>query len=142
MNRKATQAERVHAHDARSVAPSETSAAWIADFGRQQLAVAAAGSQAVLRGIEAMRKIQEQTAREVTREHAAVAEQLRGNIPPGQVLQVQGELLRKDLVQASAFWQQMAAAAMEMNSEILGCTVQLVDTEALLAAAHGRLPLA
>lgn len=130
----------------RSAAPEATPAtpmpaAWVADWSRQQMAVATASAQAMMRGFDAMRRIHEETAQAASDRHVAIAEKLKGHAQPADVLAAQTELLRSDLEHATRYWQQMTAAAMEMNSEVLGCTAQLVDTEALLAAARGRLPI-
>ena len=42
---------------------------------------------------------------------------------------MQGELLCSDIESATRCWQEMAAAALEMNTEILGCGVHLINTE-------------
>lgn len=123
-------------------APATPPAAWMADWTRQQMAVAAAGAGAMLRGFEAMRRIGEETAQETSQRHLAVAEKLRGQTQPVELIAAQTELLRIDMEGAARYWQQVTATALEMNTEVLGCTAQLVDTEAVLAAAHGRLPQA
>lgn len=137
----------MHSKPLRTAAPARAPAeaaptpwAWAADLSRQQSAVAAEGAAAVFRGLEAMRKIQEQTAQQLAQHHSAVVDRLRAAAQPVEVFAVQAELLRGDVESATRCWQQLAAAAMEMNTEILASTAQLIDADVVLAAAHGRLP--
>jgi hypothetical protein len=109
---------------------------WALDFGRQQMAVAAEGASTVYRGIEAMRKVQEQTAHHAAERHAAVVEKLRAQCQPAELVALHTQLLRDDFEDATRYWQQLAAAAFEMNSELLGCATHLVDTDDVFAAAR------
>jgi hypothetical protein len=103
------------------------------DAGRQQMAVASESVATLARGFEAMRRIQEQAAREATQHHAAVAGKLVGRTP-AELLLLQGELVRHDLEAVALCWQQLAAAALEMTTELCACSAKLVDTEDVLAA--------
>lgn len=109
---------------------------WATDFTRQQMVVASEGACAVFRGFQAMRGIQEQAAQEAAARHAAGIEKLRVAATPLELLSVQGELLRSDLQSATQYWQQLAGVAMEMNTELFGCTAHLVDTEDVFGAAR------
>jgi len=106
-----------------------------ADFGRQQVDVATEGAGVLFRGFEAMRKIQEQAAHQAGVRHRAAAEKLRKGCAPAQMLEIQSELLRFDVEAASRDWQQLGAAAMEMQTELLGCTAHLADSDAVLETA-------
>lgn len=112
---------------------------WPLDLGRQQFAAATEGTSALLRGLAAMRRIQEQTVRQASEQRTAMAEKLR-QCSAVEVLAVQAQLLRQDMEVATIYWQQLAAAAMEMNSELCACAGQLalVDAEDLLSAAAPR----
>ena len=114
-------------------------AAWMADWTRQQMAVATAGTNAVLRAIETMRKINEETTQQASQRHLEAVEKLRGHSQPAELLAAQTELLRTDMEGAARYWQQITCTAMEMNSEVLAATAQVAATEAVLAA-NGRLP--
>lgn len=105
------------------------------DFSRQQLAVATEGARALFRGFEAMRKIQEQAAQEASQRHAAVGERLRG-CQPADLLAMQAELMRHEVEGVTRYWQQLTAAAVEMNTELLGCAAHLVNTEDVFAATR------
>jgi class 3 adenylate cyclase len=107
---------------------------WAAELGQQQMTVAAEGATALFRGFEAMRKIQERAAHEASRHHGAVAERLRGRCQPTDLLAIQSELMRCDVEGATRYWQQLMAAAVEMNTELLGCAAHLVNTEDVFAA--------
>ena len=111
---------------------------WLSEWNRQQMAVANAGAFTVVRGIEAMRRIQEETSRAAAERHAAVAEKLRRPSEPLDLALIQGELLRDDLSIAAKYWQDLAGAALEMNSELLDCATRLVDTEDVFAATGPR----
>ena len=51
---------------------------------------------------------------------------------------VQGELLREDVTAAAKYWQDLASAVVEMNTELLVHASKLVDTEDLMAATSAR----
>jgi hypothetical protein len=103
-----------------------------ADLGRQQAVVAAESACALFRGFEAMRKIQEEAAHEASQRHADAAQKLRGSCQPADLMAVQSELLRFDFDAAGRYWQQLAAAALEMQTEIMGCASHLIDSETML----------
>ena len=106
------------------------------DLVRQQLAVATEGGAVLYRGFEAMRRIQEQAARQALRRHAEAAGKLRASARPADVLALQSELLKADIEDATRCWQQLLGEAFEINSELLGCATRLVDTEGVFAAAR------
>jgi hypothetical protein len=109
---------------------------WALEFGRQQMAVAAEGASTMARGFEAMRRVQEQITQHAAERHAEAAEKLRGRSAPSDLIAAQSQLLRDDLEDATRYWQQLAAAAFEMNSQLLGCATHLVDTDDVFAAAR------
>jgi len=109
---------------------------WAVDFSRQQFAVATEGASTVFRGLEAMRKLQEQAANEAAARRAAAVEKLGAHAEPAALLMLQGELLRGDLESATRYWQELAATAFEINSELFGCATRLVDTDDAFAAAR------
>ena len=99
------------------------------------MAAAAEGAGVVFRGFEAIRKIQEQTAHRAGAYHEAAAERFKKAATPNDVLAIQSDLLRFDLEEGTRYWQELGAAAMEMQNEMLGCATHLADTESLLEAA-------
>jgi hypothetical protein len=111
---------------------------WLADWNRQQLALANQGAYTVCRGFEEIRRIQEETARATAERHAAVAEKLRRPGEPLDLALIQGELLRDDFSIAAKYWQDLTGVALEMNGELLDRATRLVDTEDLFAATTPR----
>jgi hypothetical protein len=105
------------------------------DFGRQQRAVATESAGVLFRGFEAIRKIQEQAAHQAGARHEAAAEKLKAGCSPNDVLAIQSDLLRFDVDAATRYWQELGAAAMEMQTEMLGCATHMADAESLLEAA-------
>lgn len=113
-----------------------------ADFGRQQMTVATESAGAMLRGLDAIRKVQQQAGERAMMRHSAMLEKLKAAREPAQLLALQSQLLAVDAENASRYWQELGAAAMEMQTEMLGCYSHLVDSEALLeaTAALDHLP--
>jgi len=107
----------------------------MSDASRQQMAVAAESACAMFRGFEAMRRIQEEAAHDALARHEAAAEKLKRPCLPADLLAIETDLIRFDLETATRYWQQLGAAAMEMQAEMLGCCTHLVDSERLLGAA-------
>jgi hypothetical protein len=103
--------------------------------GQQQVAVATECATELFRGFEAMRKVQEQAAQAAARRHATVSEKLQGGCTPADLLALQSELFQFDVEGATKYWQQLGAAAMEMQTRMLGCVNHLVDSDAFLEAA-------
>lgn len=86
----------------------------------------------MFRGFEAMRKIQEEAAHLASVRHAEAADKLRSNCKPADLMGVQSELLRFDFDAAGRYWQQLGAAALEMQAEIMDCATHLIDNETVL----------
>lgn len=112
-------------------------AAWSAasEVPRQQLTLAAESACAVFRGFEAMRKIQEKAAHQALQHYSRAAEQLKETSEPARLMQIQADLLRFDLEGATQYWQQLGAAAADMQRELMACCAHMVDQSALQRAA-------
>lgn len=108
---------------------------FLTDLSRQQLSVATEASGAVLRGLNTMRTIQERAARQASARHEAAARQLRHSCQPTDLMALQLGLLRDDMQGAAQYWQELAATALEMQTEMMGCASHLVDSDAALEAA-------
>lgn len=108
-------------------------AAWNAanELPRQQLSLAAESACAMFRGFETMRRIQEKAAHQALEHYARAAEQIRQADEPGRLMEIQADLLRFDLEGATQYWQQLGAAAVDMQREVMGCYAHLVDNGAL-----------
>lgn len=135
-------AKNPRASPAPAASPNEA-ASWnfLTDLGRQQLSVATDASCAMLRGFEAMRKIQQQAAHHASTRHEAVAQKLHNPCEPADWMAMQAGLLRDDLESATQYWQQLAATALEMQTEMMGCASHLLDSESALETAAALEPL-
>jgi hypothetical protein len=111
------------------------------DQGCQQITVAAERACAMFRGFEAMRLIQEQAAHRALERHTAALGELQRPCGPADLMKVQSELLRFDLEGAGRYWQQLGAAALEMQAQMLSCGGHLIDSDAMLEAASAMASL-
>lgn len=110
---------------------------WLADWTRQQAVVTTETLAVLRRGFDTLRQIQQDAARQASERHARAAKVLSQPCAPERLLALQADLLRQDVEAATRAWQQVADAALETNTELLACTLQLVDTEDVFAAARG-----
>lgn len=124
-------------------APSAAAAAatpavwnWGTPFARQQFTGGAEGAATLVRGFEAMWKIQAQATQQAVQRHAAASRQAGASPRPGDAFAVQAELLRADLEDAARCWQQLVDEALEVGNELLACSTRMVSTEDVFAAAH------
>lgn len=102
---------------------------FLAELGRQQLAVAADAACAMFRGSEAIRTIQQQAAHEASLRHQAAAQKLHGSCAPADLLAIQSELLRFDLQGATQYWQQITTAALQSQIEMMASASHLLTDE-------------
>ena len=82
---------------------------------------------ALFRGSEAMRKIQLHAAHQASVRHEAAAHKVREGCEPTDLLAIQSDLLRFDLQEATEYWQQLAAVALQTQVEMMGCASHLID---------------
>ncbi|MDI1239773.1 MAG: phasin family protein [Polaromonas sp.] len=113
----------------KSTETDTTPARFLADLGRQQLAVATDAACALLRGSEAMRAIQHQAAHEASLRHQAAAQKLHDHCEPADLLAIQSDLLRFDLLGATQYWQQITATALQSQVEMMANATHLLDNE-------------
>lgn len=113
-----------------------------ADLGRQQMLVTTESAGAMARGFEAMRKVQEQAGQRAMARHAAALGKLQQAKDPMQFLAAQSEMFGLGAQEAAVYWQELAGAALEMQTEMLGCCTHLVDSESMLhaSAAMNEVP--
>jgi hypothetical protein len=111
-----------------------------ADAQRQQMTVAGEAAGAMLRGVEAIRQIQERSALEAVERHSKAARHWAAATDPAALLLAHANLLREDLEAAGQYWQEMAASALETQCEIAACCAQLVESDAALEAASAFGP--
>jgi hypothetical protein len=106
------------------------------DFGREQLAVAIETSGAVLRGFEAARAIQQRAAADAAARHRAAARDLRTAGATADALSIPFALWQADLAAATQLWQALFGAALEAQTEALGCAcAHVFDSESAVEAA-------
>lgn len=126
--------QRVRPAAAAPAHPGATALDLLADYGREQAAMCIDASGAMLRGFEAMRTIQQQAAQQSAARHEAAARKLRDTSAPADLMAIPFELLQGDLQSANRYWQDLAAAALETQTEIMGCACHLVDAQDALEA--------
>jgi hypothetical protein len=99
------------------------------------MAVATESARALVRGLESIRKIQERAVHDVLHRHQAALGKLDGHLQPADLMNLQSDLLQSDLQDAARCLQELAGAALEMQTEIASCGSHLIDTESVLEAA-------
>jgi hypothetical protein len=104
----------------------------VMDLPRQQCAMATHAACAMFRGFQAIREVQERSAQEALKQHTAAAQRLEGRCTPLDVLAVQWDLMRFDTEAATAYWQQIAEATLQMQTRMAACSCELVDSSKLL----------
>ncbi|HMA07401.1 MAG TPA: phasin family protein [Ramlibacter sp.] len=108
---------------------------FLADFGREQLAVMMDASAAMFRGFETMRTIQQQAAQQASARHETAANKMRGNCDAIDLMTIPFGLLQENLQSATRYWQELAAAALETQTEMMGCASHLINTDAAIETA-------
>lgn len=101
----------------------------LVDLSRQQLAMSAELACAMFRGSEALRKIQQDTAHQASTRYETLAQKLSASCQPADLMALQSELLRVDLLSAGQYWQQLVAAGLQTQKEMMGSVSQMLDSE-------------
>ena len=108
----------------------------MADFGREQFAMCLDASGALLRGFEAVRAIGQRTAQETSARHQAAASRWQHAAGAGEWMALPWSIWQDDLAGATRYWQELAAAGLEAQTELLGCACgHVVDSESVLRGA-------
>ncbi len=105
------------------------------ELPRQHLAATLHSTCAVLRGFEAIREIQLKAAHQALANHEAFANKLTSRHEPADLLALQAEMLRVDLMDATAYWQQLGAATLHMQRQVIGTLVGAAQSEGEAMAA-------
>lgn len=100
----------------------------MADLPRRQLALMTESATAVLRGSEALRKLQQESAHRALAQHEEAAERLRGQVDFNELLTIQAELLRFNLQEAAQYWQQLTTTALKMQAEMVSSAGEVLDS--------------
>lgn len=106
----------------------------LAETSRRQMAAVVQSGCALFRGFEQIRGIQERAARDALAEYEAVAGKLARPQPIQDLLALQAELLRFDAQGAALYWQQLGAAAFDMQRQLLG-SLTAAETRVIKEAA-------
>jgi len=111
----------------------------LADTGREQFAMCMEAWGALSRGLEAMRAIQQRTAQETAARHQTAARRLRDAAGAGEWMALPWTIWQDELAGATRCWQELAAAALEAQTEALACACgHVFDSE---SALHGAAAL-
>jgi hypothetical protein len=120
-----------------AAAPSDpTPLDLMADFSREQFAAAIDASGALFRGVEAMRAIQQQAAQAASARHRSAARDVRATSGAADLFAIPVSLLQGDLAAATRYWQELAAVALEIQTEIIGSAcAHVFDAQTALETA-------
>jgi hypothetical protein len=125
----------------RNPSPADAPAApaawnWATDLVHRQFALGSQGAAVMVRGFDAMRKIQDQATQQAVQRHTEAA---RGLGAPGRSIDafaIQSELLRGDMEDAARCWQRLMGEALEVGNGLAACATRLVNTDDVFAAAR------
>lgn len=116
-------------------APQAVLPTLVADYAREQFAMAMEASAAFFDGLDAMRRIQLRAAQLTSARHRDAAKALRHPTAPSDLIFVPFELWRTDCEAAARCWQDLAGAALEAQTEALSAAfAHVADSETALAA--------
>lgn len=123
---------------AAAVAPAtagNTMLAMVADSGREQAALCMDAWAAMFRGFETMRAIGQRAAQDTAARHRAAVHRLGHGAGASELLALPWTIWQDDLAGATRCWQDLAAAALEAQTQVLGCACgHVFDSE---SALHG-----
>ncbi|WP_411881883.1 phasin family protein [Polaromonas sp. YR568] len=111
-----------------AAAPNTAVPDMLADAGRQQMAFAANTAAILFRGSEEIRYIQQQAAQQATERHETVAQKLRENCTPAELLAMQADLLNFDFQGSAKYWQAIATAMLKTEMELMACATHIADS--------------
>lgn len=92
------------------------------------MALAANTAAILFRGSEEIRYIQQQAAQQATERHEKIAQKLRENCTPAELLSLQADLLNFDVQGSAKYWQAIASAMLKTEVELMASAAHLVDT--------------
>lgn len=101
----------------------------LVDLQRQQLALAAECASAMFRGVESIRRIQQEAAHQASAHHAAATQQLRGPEQPADLMALLSTPLRVDMEGVEKYWKQLAAATVQAQTEMLNSMCHMFNNE-------------
>jgi len=89
------------------------------DLPRRQLALMAQSMNALLRGSQELRQIQQEVSERATEHYEEALDRLRGECDYNDLMTLQAELLRFNMQEATQYWQQLATAGMKMQADMV-----------------------
>ncbi len=122
-----TQNSRVAKTPESAHAESTPSKTLLSDLSRQQFSLVADSACAMFKGVEAMRKIQQEAAHQASQQYELAAQKIRNASASADFLTIASELMRFDMQEATRYWQQLAAAALEAQVEMTSTTGKLIE---------------
>jgi hypothetical protein len=90
------------------------------EITRQQLAAVADGASALLRASEVISQVQQQAVQRAALTQQQTAEKLRSMNHPGELLIIQSGLMMTGMQEAAQYLQELTAASMRLQAEMLG----------------------
>ena len=109
--------------------PEATPWSQLADLQRQQLAWLTECASTMFRGIESIRKTQQEAARLTSSHHSAAAQKMRASEQPDNWLELMSAPMFVDMEGCEKYWSQMASASVQTHSEIIQSIYQIFDSE-------------
>ena len=92
----------------------------VTDLARQQLAAMADSTSAMFRASEVLQQVQQQAAQRAALMHHQAAEKLRGVSSPAELMAIQSGLMLTVVQETTQYWQELAAASMKLQAELMG----------------------
>lgn len=101
----------------------------LADLQRQQFALATECASALFRGVESMRKIQQEAAHQASAHHAAATQQLRSPAQTADLLALLSSPMRMDMEEVQKYWNQLAATSLQAQTEIMSSICRMFNNK-------------
>ena len=102
---------------------------FMTDIARKQMSVMTNAASTFFRSGESMRKAQQQAAHQATLRYAQASDRLREDCEPAELMSIQTDLLRFDVQETARYWQQLTAAALQAQIEMMSAATHVFDTE-------------
>ncbi len=111
-----------------TAAPQAAAQKMLADASRQQMALITSTAAILFRGSDEIRHIQQQAAQQATERHETVAQKLRDNCTPSELMAMQANLLNFDVQGSVKYWQAIAEAMLRTEVELMACATHIADS--------------
>jgi hypothetical protein len=105
------------------------------EITRQQLAAVADGASALLRASEVITQVQQQAVQRAALTQQQTAEKLRSMNHPGELLIIQSGLMMTGMQEAAQYLQELTAASLRLQAEMLGRAGQQQGASSNVAGA-------